>query len=118
MNDNKDEDEIVVVTIRCIDSVAHFDDIDKAKCGICGEMTWLSANWRGRKIDNIICKNCFDDGEYIDEDSTTNITESCINDAVKFIKERYGMTEKNKDIRKKMIAIVEEKLGKKINVIK
>lgn len=112
------EDEIIVITARCIDNVAHFDDIDKTQCEICGEMTWLSSSWRGRKIDKIICSHCFKNGKYQDEDSSTNITEACLNDAAKFMKKRYKLKNTDKEIKEKMIKVVEKNLGEKINVIK
>jgi len=118
MNDSKSEDEIIVVTMRCIDSVAHFKDIDKVECGICGEMTWLSANWRGRKIDRIICKHCYDEGKYKDDDNTTNVTEACINDAVKLVREYYNIQGTDEEIRKRMIEVMERKTGEKINIVK
>ena len=41
-----DDEKILVVTMRCIDIAASCSDIDKIKCGECGEMTWLSIYWR------------------------------------------------------------------------
>lgn len=58
-----DKEEIIVVTKRCIDMAAHCENIDKIKCSKCGEMTWLSISWRGKKIDRAICQHCFENDE-------------------------------------------------------
>ncbi len=112
----KDDDEIIVVTARIIDTVAYFDDIDKRPCEKCGEMTWLSTNWRGRKIDKIICYHCFKKENNKEKDFA--VTEACIKDAVNVVKELNHMKETKKEIRKKLIKVMEEELGKKIDVIK
>lgn len=114
--DNKDE--IIVITMRCIDMAASCDDIDKMQCAECGEMTWLSASWRGKKIDKIICKSCFEKEKYLDGDYSANVTEECLDDAIKFVREHYGVAKTDKEIRERMVKIVERKLGKKINIIK
>ena len=122
MSDTRDEDKIIVITMRCIDSVAHFADIDRVECGICGEMTWLSANWRGRKIDKIVCKHCFEEGKYKDddddEDDSFNTTDVCLNDAIKLLRERYDVKGTDEEIRKRLIETMEEEIGQKINIVK
>lgn len=115
---SKDEDQIIVVAARCIDVVAYSDDIDKGQCEECKEMVWLSANWRGKKIDKIICDHCFKMENYEDDDTSTNITEACLNDALKLARERFMMIGTDEDIKRRIIKIMEERIGKKINIIK
>lgn len=114
----KEKEETIVVTARCIDMAASCDDIDKIPCIECGEMTWLSSSWRGRKIDKAICGPCFGKEKYRNGDYSANVTEECLNNAIKLAREHYGMKKTNKEIREKMMEIMEEKLGKKINVVK
>lgn len=113
-----DKEEIIVITMRCIDMAASCDNIDTMRCAECGEMTWLSTSWREKKIDKVICESCFGKGKYQDGDYSANVTENCLNDAIKIIREHYGMAKTEKEIREKMIKIMENKLGKKINIIK
>jgi hypothetical protein len=114
----KKKDEIVVVTMRCIDMAASRSDVDKIRCAECGEMTWLSISWRGKKIDRIICESCFKNRKYKNSDYSACVTEECLEEAVESVRDNYGETTPDKDIKKRMIKIVEEKLGKKVKIIK
>lgn len=114
---SKDEDQIIVVTARCIDITAFSDDIDKGQCEECKEMVWLSPNWRGKKVDKIICDHCFKKENYDKDDFHTNITEACLNNAMKFAKERLRMRGTDEDIKRGIIKIMEDRIGEKINII-
>lgn len=114
----KEKNEIVVVTARCMDISAYYDDIDKMPCSECGEMTWLTSSWRGRKIDKVICGHCFESGKFKNIDYSANVTEECLNNAIKAIREHYGRTETDKELKKKAIEILEKQIGKKINIVK
>lgn len=109
-----EKDENVVITMRCIDMASPTSDIDKVPCSECGEITWISTSFRGKKIDKIICENCFfKSGKYKDEDYYACVTEECLNDAFTVLESRGIMTTKEE-----MIMIVEEKIGKKLKIIK
>jgi hypothetical protein len=112
----EEKEEAIVVTVRCIDMTASCVDIDIAKCTECGEETWLSTSWREKKIDKIVCKHCFDKN-YMDGDYSANITEECLNQVIKFVRERCSTTRPEKEIRKELIDMMQEKLGKQINII-
>lgn len=112
-----DKEEIIVVTMRCIDMAASCSDIDKIKCAKCGEMTWLSSSWRGKKIDEAICEHCFEDKEkYKNRDYSMCVTKSCLNDATKQLKESENLKGTEEDIKKRMIAYLEKKFGKKVTI--
>lgn len=109
-----EKDENVVITMRCIDMASPTSDIDKVPCSECGEITWISTSFRGKKIDKIICENCFfKSGKYKDEDYYACVTEECLNDAFTVLESRGIMTTKEE-----MIMIMEEKIGKKLKIIK
>ena len=114
----KDKEEIIVVTARCTDVAASCGDIDKVPCTGCGEMTWLSNSWRGKKIDKIICVHCFKNSEkYKGSDCSANVTERCISDAVEWAKKNHCPERTRKEIREEMIRIMEEKMGRKIKIV-
>jgi len=115
-NKEEEKEETIVVTARCIDMTASSIDIDIMKCTECGEETWLSTSWREKKIDKIICKHCFDKN-YMDRDYSVNITEECLNEVIKFARERLSIIRPEKEIRKELIDMIQEKLGKQINII-
>lgn len=108
------KDEITVVTMRCIDMAASCSDIDKIKCSVCGETTWLSSSWRGKKIDRAICEPCFEKGKCINGDYTTCVTKSCLNDALKQLKSSCNMKGTDADIKKRIMEYMEKKMGTKI----
>ena len=114
----KDKDNIIVVASRIIDTVAHSEIVDRGQCEECKEMVWLSVNWRGKKVDKIICDHCFKKENYEDDDFSTNITEACLNDAIKYVRTCMGMTGTDEEISKRIIKIMEERIGEKINIIK
>ena len=115
---DKDKDNIIVVASRIIDTVAHCEIVDRGQCEECKEMVWLSVNWRGKKVDKIICDHCFKKENYEDDDFSTNITEACLNDAVKYVREHMGMRGTEEEIRKSIIKVMEERIGEKINIVK
>lgn len=114
----EEKEEIIVITARCIDMVAHADKIDKIPCSECGEMTWLSISWRGRQIDKILCEHCFEKKEFQISDYNANITETCLKDAIKGARKYFGSKKTDKEIKEEMMKIMEKKIGKKINIIK
>lgn len=109
-----EEDQTVLVTMRCIDMVSHTSDVDKVPCSECGEMTWLSAASRKIKFDKIICDSCiFKSGKYKDEDYYAHVTEECLNDAFELLESRGIKTTKEEMVRR-----MEEKIGKKLKIVK
>lgn len=111
-----DKEEIIVVTMRCIDMAASCSDIDKIKCANCGEWTWLSVSWRGKRIDKAICEPCFEKEEYKSRDISACITRECLDDVLKQLKEIYDLKGTDKNIKKRMIEHMEKKMGRKITI--
>jgi hypothetical protein len=111
-----DKEEIIVVTMRCIDMAASCSDVDKIKCAECGEMTWLSSSWRGKKIDKAVCEHCFEKEKYKNGDYSAYVTEACINYALEQIKEFCSQEGTDEDIKKRMIKYMEHKMGVKITI--
>jgi hypothetical protein len=111
-----EKEEVIVVTMRCIDMAACCDDIDKIKCADCGEMTWLSSHWRGKKIDRAVCEHCFEKDEYKNVDYSAYVTKNCLNDAAKQLKKSENLKGGYEDIKKRMIEYLEKKLGKKVTI--
>lgn len=108
------KDENVVITMRCIDMSSHTSNVDKVPCSECGEITWISTSFRGKKIDKIICENCFFKRErYKDEDCCPCTTEGCLNEAFAAL-ESLGV----KTTKEEMIRRMEEKIGKKLKIVK
>jgi hypothetical protein len=112
--DEANKEEIVVVTMRCIDTAASCSDIDKIKCSVCGEMTWLSSSWRGKRIDRAVCEPCFEKEKCVHRDYTACVTKSCLNDALKRLKSSCNIRGTDKDIKKRMMEHMEKKMGMKI----
>lgn len=110
------KEEIIVVTMRCIDMAASCSDIDKIKCAECGEMTWLSISWRGKKIDRAVCEPCFEKEKYKNSDYSTYVTKSCLNDALEQLKDTLHPEGTDEDIKKRMITHMEKKMGVKITI--
>lgn len=110
-------DKIVVVTKRCIDISSYDSDVDKRPCSECGEITWLSNSWRGKKIDRIICDQCFfKSKEYEKGDYIPSATEECLEQAVQWVRDHFDTKETDEEIKEKIIKTVESKIGKKIEL--
>ena len=110
----EEEDQKVVITMRCIDMTSPTSDVDKVPCSECGEMTWLSVSSREMKFDKIICEACFfKSGKHKDEDYYACVTEECLNDALAAL-ESYGI----KTTKEEMVRRMEEKIGKKLKIVK
>jgi predicted RNA-binding Zn-ribbon protein involved in translation (DUF1610 family) len=109
-----EDDQTVIVTMRCIDMASPRYDTVKVPCSKCGEMTWLSASSRNMKFDKIICEPCFfKDEKHKDGDYNAYVTEESLNDAFIALENRGIKTTKEEMIRK-----MEEKIGKKLTVTK
>lgn len=116
MNTEDKEDmgrETVVVTMRCIDMLSPDPYVGKVPCAECGEMTWLSRNFKGQKIDKILCLKCFEDKYNGDDEYVALAKEESIEDALKLL-ELSGI----KTTREEIIKVVENKIGKKIKIVK
>lgn len=109
-------DEITVVTVRCIDKTSRCEDVDKIKCSVCGEMTWLSIHWRNRNIDRVICEHCFKGNEYIGEDYVACVTRRCLDEALEELKRSYKIEGTDEDIRRTILEYVGKEMRKKIIV--
>lgn len=109
-----EEDQKVIITMRCIDMASPTSDVDKAPCSECGEITWISTSFRKMKFDKIICENCFfKSGKHKDEDYCACSTEECLNDALAALESRGIRTTKEEMVRR-----MEEKIGKRLQIVK
>lgn len=113
--DNKDQ--IAVITMRCINMAPSGCDVEKRPCTKCGEMTWLSSSWKGKKIDKIICAECFyKSNEYKGDDHSVNVTEECLEEAKNWAKSRLNIKKTDEEIKSEMMKIMEDKIGKKLTI--
>ena len=114
-----DEDQVVVLTMRCIDMAPSIDNIEKVPCSECGEMTWLSGSWKGKKIDKIVCIKCFyKSKEYKSGDYTASVTEECLEEAKDYAKRNLNIEKlTDKEIKTEIVVTVEEEIGKEIKII-
>ena len=110
-----DDDEIIVVTARCIDVAACRDNTDKKPCIDCGEMVWLSHSWKGKKIDKVICEHCFEKEKYQNHDYSAHISDEVMDDVTEIIKRR-GSQLPDDEIKEMMIKVLESRIGKKVNI--
>src|SRR3990167_1424555 len=109
-----EEDQEIIVTMRCIDMASPTSDVDKVPCSECGEMTWLSVSGRKMKFDKIICESCFfKSGKHKDGDYHAYVTNECLNEAFTTLESRGIRTTKEEMIRR-----MEEKIGKKVKIVK
>jgi len=112
------EDQVIVLTMRCIDMAPSSYDLEKRPCAECGEMTWLSGSWRGKKVDKIVCTECFyKSKEYKNGDYTANVTEECLEDAKNWARRNLSTKKTDEEIKARMIEIMENKTGKKLKII-
>lgn len=114
------KDEIVVITVRCIDMASPRNDSDKIKCDICGEMTWVSHSWRGKKIDKIICENCFYNSEEFKKDEfKANVTSKSLQEYTDWARRYYHISSfiTDEEIKNDILRRFEMKIGKKIKII-
>lgn len=114
-----DEDQIVVLTIRCIDMAPSSDDVKKAPCSTCGEMTWLSSSWKGKKIDKIICSECFyKSKEYKNGDYSASVTEECLEGAKDWVRRNLNLENlTDKEIKAGIVEVMEGEIRKEIKII-
>lgn len=113
-----DEDQVIVITMRCADMAPSSYDLEKRLCEDCGEMTWLSSSWKGKKIDKIVCTKCFyNSKEYKSGDYTANVTEECLEDAKNWARRNLHTKKTDKEIKTRMVEIMENKVGKKLKII-
>lgn len=112
-------DEVAVITVRIIDMAPPSDDTEKRLCSVCGEMTWLSKHWKGKRIDKIICEKCFyDSEEYKKKEINPKVTEECVESAIKKIRMLYNLKDTDDEIRERLMIEFEKKIGKKIEIVK
>lgn len=109
-----EKDQNVVITMRCIDMASPTSDVDKVPCSECGEITWISTSFRGKKVDKIICESCFfKSGKHKDEDYHACVTEECLNEAFVTLESRGIKTTKEEMVRR-----MEERVGKKLKIVR
>lgn len=115
-----DEDQVVVIAVRCIDMAPYSHDIiGKVSCSECGEMTWLSSSWKGKKIDKIICMKCFyKSKEYKSGDYAACVTEECLEDAKDWARRNLNTKKTDEEIKAKMVEIVEGEIGKELKIVR
>jgi len=112
------EDQIIVITVKCVDMAHPSYDSEKRPCEDCGEMTWLSSSWKEKKIDKIICTECFyNSKEYKSGDYSANVTEECLEDAKNWARRNLGIKKTDQEIKTRMVETIENKMGKKLKII-
>lgn len=105
------EDEICVVTARVIDLANPVPGTWTIPCDNCGELTWISAMWKNKKIARVLCEPCFF-GKHKDGDYTACAFEKNIEQAIEWFRGRgVGVT------REELISGIENKIGKKMRII-
>lgn len=105
------EDLVVVLTVRCIDTSSPIHEVDRVPCSICGEMTWISRSFRGKKIDKIICTQCFPKNNR-NGDYRACATQECIDEAFNLLKSRgYDVT------KEEIVEKIENNIGKKVDIL-
>lgn len=111
---DKEDRTTTVVTVRCIDMAAPFVDTWKRVCDMCGEMTWISASWIGKKIDKVICEPCW--FLYCKDENDINIciTKANLEEFREWSKIYYGY---EKVTIKEAVKMMEMKTGKKIKIV-
>lgn len=115
-----EKDEIVVITVRCIDMASPHNDSDKIKCGVCGEMTWVSHSWRGKKIDKIICEKCFYNSEEFKKDEfKANVTSKSLQEYTDWARQYYHIPSfiTDEEIKNDILRKFGKKIGKDIKII-
>lgn len=113
IEEDKEEDQKIIITMRCVDMASPTSDVDIVPCSECGETTWLSAGSRNVKFDKIICEQCFfKSGKHKEEDYCACVTEKCLNDALAAL---YSLG--INITKEEMIRRMEEKIGKKLEII-
>lgn len=109
----EEENEVTVVTMRCIDmSAPHFDSW-KSVCHVCGEMTWISASWKDKRIDRIVCEPCWFSKCKDRENVNVCVTERNLNEFLEWCK-RHN----KRSTREEAIKLMEWRTGKKIKIVK
>ncbi len=106
-----EEDIIVVMTVRCIDMAATTENIDKIPCTECGEMTWISTSFRGKKIDKIVCKPCYDKIYHNEKEYFACTTQECLDEAFEWAKQ-HGIN----ITKEEMVMKMEDNIGKSIKI--
>jgi hypothetical protein len=111
------EGKITVVTVRCIDMTAPFSDNWRRSCDLCGEMTWVSASWKGKKIDRIMCEHCWSANYKDKEEINICVTKASLNEFREWSKRYYGSGNSKRLTMKDVIKMIEMKTGKKIKIV-
>lgn len=100
----------MVVTNRVINSASHLPDSWTIPCGDCGELTWISSVWKNKKIDKVVCLQCFFE-KYKGGDYVACTTEDIIQRALKTLGD-LGINVTREELIKKTGI----KIGKEIHV--
>lgn len=85
-------------------------------CVDCGTEVWIAPSWKGKKIDKIICMNCYNKDFYIDSykgeksEIITAISEEQLLEFNIHCKKKYGHTPTKDEI----LIILEKELGRKV----
>lgn len=104
------EDKTMVITMRVIDFANPSPGAWTIPCDDCGELTWISGLWKGKKIDQVVCEHCWS-MKYKDEDCVACTTEEIIQLALKVLRGR-GINVTREEIIEKL----EFKIGKEIKI--
>lgn len=108
----EEKEEMAVVTIRCIDMPVPHVDSWKRKCDICGEMTWISASWKGKQVDKVVCEPCWFANYKDREDYNIYITQKNLDEFLEWCERNNKKSSKEEAIR-----LMELRTGKKIKIL-
>ena len=112
----KSDDTVVVVAFGCQFLDKPIPGSIIGNCNDCNEEVWIAPSWQGKKIDRIVCMNCYK--EYVGKDSykgektkiKTCIAEEQLEEFNVYCKKNYGYTMTKDEV----LIMLEEELGRKV----
>lgn len=104
------DDKTMVVTLRVIDRANPTPGTWTIPCDECGELTWISRIWKGKKIDRVVCEPCFSK-KWKDKEYVLCTTEEIIQLALETLRGKGVIV-----TREEMIENFEMKTGKEIKI--
>lgn len=81
------DDNTTVVGGRVSDIASPVPGAWTVPCDDCGELTWISSTWKDKKIDRVICKQCYL-AKYKDKNYDAFVTEETVQLALKTLHDR------------------------------
>lgn len=120
--EDKDKDMVIVVALGCNYLEKPVVGSLIRNCDDCNAEVWISPSWQGKKIDRIICLNCYNKNvgtdSYTDSykgekgEVVTCLTEENIEEFNDHFEEKHGYRMSKDEI----IKMVEIELGRKVMI--